>query len=122
MNDIAEKLQELSKDQEKLKELMKIGEPEEAQKWFSDNGVELSLDDIRELGAVLSRLANKELERIANSGKAAAGSDDELSEDELEEASGGIIISIAYAAFCLALVVGGGAAIDYVRDPEGFKW
>lgn len=69
-----EKIKELVEDQEFVKKLLSCEEPEQVQKLFADNGVEISLEDVKALGKALAAMAE---------------SDGELSEDDLEAVAGG---------------------------------
>ena len=85
MTDNMKKLEELLKDENLAKEVLFIKEPEAAQAWLSDHGVDLSMDEIMTIGEILNKFTIGEItpEQLQ---KAADG---ELSEEELELVAGG---------------------------------
>lgn len=74
-----EKIKNLVEDQEFVTKLLACEEPEQVQKLFADNGVDVTLDDVKALGQSLSVMAE---------------SDGELSEDDLEGVAGGSLMSV----------------------------
>ena len=70
----SEKLQALLNDKTFAEGLAGKKEPEDAQKYFAENGLELSHEDIMGLGKMLNQLSAK---------------NGELSEDELADVAGG---------------------------------
>jgi lactobin A/cerein 7B family class IIb bacteriocin len=85
-----EKIKELFSDEAFVDSILEMETPEEVQKALSDKGVELSLEEI---GTIKDTLAS---------------SDGELSENELEEVAGGVVIT-ATTVICAAII--GSAAI-----------
>ena len=81
-----EKMKELFSDEKLVREVLTIEKAEDAQAWFSDHGVELTLDEVNELGVVLNKIASGEVteEQL----KRAA--DGEMSEEELTQVAGGL--------------------------------
>lgn len=81
-----EKMKELFADEKLAKEVLAIENAEDAQEWFSDHGVELTMAEVNGLAAVLNRIASGELteEQLK---QAASG---ELSEEELTGVAGGL--------------------------------
>lgn len=81
-----EKMKELFSDEKLVREVLTIEKAEDAQAWFSDHGVELTLDKVNELGVVLNKIASGEVteEQL----KRAA--DGEMSEEELTQVAGGL--------------------------------
>lgn len=67
-------LQEIFADAQLVREMAAVERPEDARKWFSDHGVELSMSEIRELGQALTGADVKKVE---------------LELDELENVAGG---------------------------------
>ena len=65
---------------------MSIEESESAQEWFSNHGVDISLDEVKKLGELFAKIANGEI--TEKQLRDAAGSDGELSENELSEVAG----------------------------------
>lgn len=103
MNENVAKLTELLKDEKNVKELFALRKPEEAQKWMSDHGVKMSLDEVKELGKAFNVLVQKtpeEIERLANS------DDVELTDNELAEVSGGSILAAIAVVWAVAKTAG----------------
>ena len=71
-----DKIKEQLKDKAFVEGLLKNKSPEEAKAYLAEHGVEMSLDEVKELGAKLYALAKGEAE---------------LSESELADAAGGIM-------------------------------
>ena len=78
-----EKIRELFENEDLIKEMVMIGEPEDLQKWFFDHGAELSLDEVNKLKEEINKLKREVLNEDNLSG------DGELFEDDLEAISGG---------------------------------
>lgn len=96
MAEIEKRFQDASallEKEEFLEKLKGVNTDEECQKLFADNGVELSIDDIRMM--------------VEESAKAAKTG--ELSDEDLDNVSGGIIITASTAA-CFVV---GSAAIGF---------
>lgn len=75
--------------------------PEDVQKLFHENGVDLTLDEVKEFG--------RELEKAANA-------DDELGEDALESVSGGVVAAATVWAVAKCVIAVGGAGLAI------YKW
>lgn len=88
-------LEKLMDDKGFVMTMLSQDTPEEVQKLFRDNGVEMSMDEVMELGAELDRYAN-------NSG--------ELDETALENVSGGIVLTAATCWAAAKAVIAVGAA------------
>ena len=73
--------------------------PEDVQKLFADNGLELTMDEVMEIGA--------EIDRFANGGE-------ELDEAALENVSGGALATAWLIAKALIAIGGAGLAL--------YKW
>lgn len=71
-----EKMKNLVQDHEFMNKMLSCEEPEQVQKLFADNGVEITLEEVKTLGKVLAGMAQ---------------SDGELSEDDLEGVAGGSV-------------------------------
>lgn len=82
-----EKMKKLVQDQEFMNKLLACEEPEQVQKLFADNGVEITLEEVKALGKALAGMAQ---------------SDGELSEDDLEGVAGGSFQSVI-RELCAAL-------------------
>ena len=115
-----EKINELMQSEDFAKELLSKQEAEEVQALFEENGVEMSLDEIRTIGALLDKVVSGEItaEQIE---KAANG---ELSEEELAEVAGGVVITGTVLAVSIiagfvgtGVLVGGSIMItNYARE------
>ncbi|MBE5837542.1 hypothetical protein [Butyrivibrio sp.] len=83
MSDNAQKLVEIFKDEELVKEVVMIENAEKAQQWFSKHGVELTMDDIGQMAEKLNKAkrGQQEGDEISEDG--------ELFEDDLEAVAGG---------------------------------
>lgn len=101
MNKNAERLKELMNDESFVKEFITRQEPEDVQVFLEEHGVELSLDEVKQMGSLLEKVAKGEIkeEQLIN---AANG---ELSEEELEDVAGGVAMS----ALTLTLIIVGSA-------------
>ena len=103
MDEREEKLKELLKDEFFAKELSTKIEAEDAQKYFAEHGVDFTMDEMKAMGKALNLAAEK---------------GGELSEDELEQVSGGFGgILIVFSLF-LATVFFGGLGLAYA----GVNW
>lgn len=85
MENYVAKVKELATDKAFVEELFTKQTAEEAQAFFADKGVDLSLDDVKEMGSVLEKVVKGEV----TSEQLEAAANGELTEDELEEAAGG---------------------------------
>lgn len=127
MKEKLDKLNELLKDEELAKELLSKEKAEDAQKWMSAHGIDMTLDEVRTLGNGLKELLTtkspEELEKMANE------EERELSDDELESAAGGSILgTIAATAWGITKLAGvlGGSVVAvgavHVAVAEGLGW
>ena len=113
--DITKKIQELMKDEAFVKELLSKEEPEDVQVLFEDNGVDLSIDDIKMMGSILDKVASGEMaaddvERMANG---------ELTEDELEEVAGGLIsLGVMLTCAIIGAIGATGGTIYCIENPD----
>lgn len=112
MNEKLNKLAELLRDENNVKELVSLTELEDAQKWISDHGIEMTVEEVRELGNEIRKMIKEkspeEIERIAN------GEDVELTDDQLAQVSGGFLataLGIAVGVAKIAGALGASAAI-----------
>lgn len=80
MTERIEKINEIFANEELINAMLSIEQLEEAQKWFSDHGVEISPDELQELGDKLDKFIKGEQDKGC-----------ELSEEEMESISGGFI-------------------------------
>lgn len=112
MNEKLEKLAEVIKDENLAKELFSLTQPEDAQKWISDHGVEMTVEEVKELGAAIRKLITEkspeEIEKLAN------GEDMELTDEQLAEAAGGFLsaaVGIVVGVAKVAAVTAAGAVV-----------
>ena len=106
------KLREVLSDEEYVKELLAMESEQQVQLSLEERGIELSLDQIRQIGEFVRKVQNGEvsqeqLEHMANG---------ELTEDELEQVAGG-----SFLAFALTVIIGG-AAIGGTMNAVIYSW
>ena len=102
MDNRIEKIQELVKDKEFVKELITKATPEEAQIYFEEHGVEMTLDECRRIGQMIEKVKNGEIDKESLMKTA----DGELSEEELENVAGGevfcaVVCGVILVALCV---------------------
>ena len=90
------KLEEAMKDKDFAEKLMAIEEPEDVRKTLLEKDIDLSVEEIGQIGEALSKQTSK---------------DGELSEDELEEAAGGTLIGALGIAILTMLGVSLGVGV-----------
>ena len=90
MDNRIEKMQELMKDEAFVKEMLAKETPEDAQIFFEEHGVEMTLDECRGLYELLDKAANGEISEETLK-KAADG---ELTEEEMEAVAGGEAVTV----------------------------
>ena len=78
-----DKIKELAKDKAFVEGLLKNQSPEEAKAYLAEHGVEMSLDEVKELGAELYAMSNGESELAESDLAAVAGGAEFDSTDEL---------------------------------------
>ena len=117
MDNRIEKIQELVKDEEFVKELVTKGTAEDAQIFFEEHGVEMTLDEVRSIGELLDKVAKGEISEETLK-KAADG---ELTEEELEAVAGGDLFCICFGLFVLAWTVLAGVASVIKMKEKGDK-
>ncbi len=105
MKEKLEKLTEVLKDEKLAKELFSKKDPADAQKWIKEHGVDMTLDEVKELGGTIKGLISgrtrEDLEKMAVG-------EYELTDDELKKVSGGLvfeIVAMAILAGSLAVVI-----------------
>ena len=118
-------LEEKFKDENFVKELLSQKTAEDAKACFEKNGIEVSLDEVKEAGEMLHKIASGEI----NAEDVEKMSSGELSEEELEEVAGGSLgtgISIALALTGTAIGAGGTATTiifwDEVKSGVSTAW
>ncbi|MBE5837540.1 hypothetical protein [Butyrivibrio sp.] len=113
-----EKIKEMLENEDLLKEVLAIEKPEDAQNWFSDHEVELTIDEIKAIGKLLSQIlkgevTTNELQRIA---------DGELGEDELEAVAGGKMTTSDVVMLVGSAVAGLGIGTVQILIAAGLMW
>lgn len=93
-----EKIKALMEQEGFVEKMLACEEPEDVQKLFGDNGVELSLEDVKAIGKALDRMD-------AQSG--------ELAEEDLQEVAGGVAISSVIIGTIATIVGTAGAAVGF---------
>ncbi|MBQ9359824.1 MAG: hypothetical protein IJT96_02170 [Lachnospiraceae bacterium] len=88
------KLGELLKDQEYAKKLFDLETAEEVKAELDSKGISLSIDEVNEL----ARLMNEASDKVKSN-------NDELTEEELESAAGGLTPIIAYTLSTTATII-----------------
>ena len=105
---IEERIKEVFSDEEFVKELFSKETPEEAQELLADKGIELSIDEICKVREMLiNKLSSMQ-------------SGEELTDDDLEGVSGGVL-ALAMTIFGL-VVVGVGTVIAIVDELVQSRW
>ena len=113
LQELMDKLQEALADEAFVQELLAMEKPEDVQTALEEKDIELSLDEINQVGDAVRKvqsgeISQEQVQRLA---------DGELSEDELEEVAGGCII----IAILFAVIVGGGSALGITAAAGGLK-
>ena len=113
MDNRIEKIQELMKNASFIKKLLGMENPEDVQDLFEDNGVALTLDEVKQIGLMLDKVFSGEItaEQLE---QAASG---ELSEDDLEQVAGGVILA-GIATMIITGVFAAGAAYGSYKAVE----
>ena len=101
MSAMTEKMKALMSDEKMINKLLSINDPEEARKFFAENGMEFTIEEIHMLAGCLNRMAE-------NNG--------ELSDASLNDVSGGSSASMIPIASLLAPL----AAEGRRREPQGW--
>ena len=107
MDNRIEKLKELMENEDFVREFLSKENPEDVQILLENNGVELTIDEIKQIGAMLDKIVKGEISQEQLE-KAANG---ELSEDELEEVAGGSVILSFLALGLVTAVIAGGTVV-----------
>ena len=112
MKEGAKKLEDLFRDESFVTEMMKQNTPEEAQVFLAAHGVECTLEEVKAMGKAMKAAAQ------------AKQTGEELSEDELEDVSGGSVLLIAGGiaagiAYLVGVPLAGGAVISWIT---GMGW
>ena len=101
---LQEKLQEVLSDEAFAKELLQMEKPEDVQVALEKKDIDLTLDEIRQIGEYMNKVQNGEISQE----QVQSMVDGELSEDELEEVAGGFGLFGCLIVACIACFAGGG--------------
>ena len=93
------KLREVLSDEEYVKELLAMESEQQVQLSLEERGIELSLDQIRQIGEFVRKVQNGE-----------------VSQEQLEHMAGG-----SFLAFALTVIIGG-AAIGGTMNAVIYSW
>lgn len=85
-----ERLKEVLADEEFVKDLVAMEEPEQVQDALEDKGVPVTTDEILRIRDLMKKLESGEISME----KVEAAANGELSEEELEEVAGGIVVEM----------------------------
>ena len=108
MVELQEKVQEVLSDESFAKELVAMEDEKQVQIALEEKGIELSLDEIRQIGETVRKFQNGEISQEQLESMA----DGELSEEELGEVAGGTspigvaVVLLVLGGFGLALGLG----------------
>lgn len=126
-----EKLNEVFSDQQFVESLLQLETPEQVQQILKEKGIDLTVEEIEQTRDFLVRYANGQLsEKETATLKLLQNSNGELSEDELENVSGGVFLLCAcllgsygvLAAICAwGGIVGGTVAAGVVGAEVGTR-
>ena len=101
-----EKIQEVFSDEAFLKEIFSKETPEEVQTILAEKDIELSIEDILTLRKIIEKKSNQGVE---------------LSDDDLEDISGGVVVigAIVYTVLPLIAVT---IICDAILDATNTRW
>lgn len=114
------KLKELLQDESFATKLFNLDDPKDIQKLLSDNGVELSIEEIEQTKDFVQRYNDSKLTEAEKKAVDAylENDGDALSDEQLEAVNGGFI---GFAIFGLVLAVGAISGMVY-HDVTGRSW
>ena len=97
------KLYELFQDERFVSDLLEMEEPEQIQTALRDQGIEMSLEEVKTVGAICEKLIEK---------------DGELTEEDLEEISGGVVFmaTLTTAVTIAQIILVGGSIVSKVAE------
>jgi predicted ribosomally synthesized peptide with nif11-like leader len=101
-----ERIQEVFSDETFVKELLSRETPEEVQKMLADKKIDLSIDDILKIRTIFE----KKLDQSA-----------ELSDDELEDVSGGVVV-IGAIVYTVLPLIAATIICDAILDATNTRW
>lgn len=100
-----EKIEEIFSDKEFVNNLIQIEDPQQVQEVLKEKGLDLTIEEIQYVGDLVSRAINNELtDQEKKMFETYEKGDTELSDDELESVSGGIIITLSVTLFHILTV------------------
>lgn len=111
-------IQNLFKNEEFVKGLLDKNSAEEAQEYFANNGVELTLAEVQGLGEAIKKVAAGEISKEDME----AAANGELSESDLENVAGGFGVTLT--ALAIIAGVGGavGSSVGILSVVQGWRW
>lgn len=104
MNLTQEKIQEVFSDEKFVESLLQMEEPEMVQNALKEKGIELTVEELEQIR-----------ERLEN------GAEGELSEDDLDQVSGGIAITTIVGAIA-GIISMTSAAVSFVHTKSRGRW
>ena len=112
-----EKLLELLKNEAFFERILALDEPTDVQAAFEEEDVELSIQEIEQLGEMIRKLSEGEIsqEQIE---QAANG---ELSEDEMEQVAGGVVGEILLGTAAVVFIGGYIGGVDNKTIKRWFR-
>ena len=101
-----EKIQEIFSDEAFLKEIFSKEIPEEVQSILAEKDVELSIEDILKLRKIIEKKLNQGVE---------------LSDDELEDVTGGVVV-IGAIVYTVLPLIAATIICDAILDATNTRW
>ena len=101
-----EKIQEVFSDEAFLKEIFSKEIPEEVQSILAEKDVELSIEDILKLRKIIEKKLNQGVE---------------LSDDELEDVTGGVVV-IGAIVYTVLPLIAATIICDAILDATNTRW
>ena len=101
-----EKIQEVFSDESFLKEIFSKEIPEEVQSILAEKDVELSIEDILKLRKIIEKKLNQGVE---------------LSDDELEDVTGGVVV-IGAIVYTVLPLIAATIICDAILDATNTRW
>ena len=101
-----EKIQEVFSDESFLKEIFSKDTPEEVQTILAEKDIELSIEDILTLRKIIEKKLNQGVE---------------LSDDDLEDVSGGVVV-IGAIVYTVLPLIAATIICDAILDATNTRW
>ena len=101
-----EKIQEVFSDESFLKEIFSKDTPEEVQTILAEKDIELSIEDILKLRKIIEKKLNQGVE---------------LSDDELEDVTGGVVV-IGAIVYTVLPLIAATIICDAILDATNTRW